>query len=391
MGRRATLTLNAASESESNAISDSRAADPPLIAIVDDDSTTVRMIEGILRRDGFRTASAGDVAGAVAEIRRQPPDLILLDIHLIGGSGFEVCRALRADPATATIPVLFLSAENDTMMKVCAFEIGGVDYITKPIAGAEVIARVRTHLRLRAYQRLSELHAERVQRLASAQKALMPTSESLPQAHFQVCLRQVLPAGGHFYDVIPAGDHVIDYFVADASGHDLAGSFWTAALKALALEYASPVNLPIDVVRAINSSLCRFLPQGAFFTLVYARLNHCTGRLSLIDAGQPPAIVVPFDGSSAYVVHQEGDLLGAHPGATFGVKELTLAVGDRLFLYSDGTLQGCGSREAAVERLREACHRNRSLPLRESLDASLAEMTQGVLPSDDIVLLGVER
>jgi sigma-B regulation protein RsbU (phosphoserine phosphatase) len=364
----------------------------PLVFIVDDDPTTVRMIEAILRRDGFRTASAGEVAAAIAAICRHPPDLILLDIHLIGGSGFDVCRALRAAATTSSIPVLFLSAENDTMMKVCAFEIGGVDYITKPIAGAEVIARVRTHLRLqRAYQRLSELQAERVQRLASAQKALMPSPEDLPQARFQVDLRQVLTAGGDFYDVLPAGDEVFDYLVADASGHDLAASLWTAALKAFALEYASLMNVPLDVVRAINGSLCRFLPEGAFFTMVYARLNHRTGRLSLVSAGHPPAIIVPGDGSQSHAVRQEGDVLGALGNPVFGEEDLTLAVGDRLFLYSDGALQGCASIEAGIVRLLEACHNQRSAPLREAVAASLAAMNDGQPPQDDAVLLGVER
>ena len=108
----------------------------------------------------------------------------------------------------------------------------GTDYITKPIVGAEEIARVRTHLRLRqAYEMLAELQAERVQQLASAQRNLMPRPKDFPEARFQVSLRQALAAGGDFYDVIPAGQDSVDYLVADASGHDLAASLWTASLK----------------------------------------------------------------------------------------------------------------------------------------------------------------
>jgi len=182
----------------------------PLIFVVDDDSSIVRTIDGFLKRAGFRTANVGDVAGALQNIREQRPDLVLLDVNLPDGSGFDVCRTLQAEATGFSTPILFISATEDTSTKVQGFEMGGVDYITKPIVGAELIARVRTHLRLkRAYERLAELQAERVQRLASAQQELMPRPEDFPSACFQVSIRQVLAAGGDFYDVIPAGEGVV--------------------------------------------------------------------------------------------------------------------------------------------------------------------------------------
>ena len=88
-----------------------------------------------------------------------------------------------------------------------------------------MIARVRTHLRLRhAHQRLAELQAERLHQLADAQQNLMPRAEDLPEARFEVSIRPVLAAGGDFYDVFPAGEGIMDYLVADASGHNLAAS-----------------------------------------------------------------------------------------------------------------------------------------------------------------------
>ena len=269
----------------------------PLIFVVDDDSTTVGAIEGILKRAGFQTASAENVSGALQRIARQHPDLVLLDVNLPDGSGFDICRALQADPDTSATPILFISAQEDVTTKVQGFEVGGVDYITKPVSGAEMLARVRTHLRLKqSRDRLVELQAEHLRGLAEAQTKLMPRPEDLPQAKFQVCLHQVLAAGGDFYDVIPASHGLVDYLVADASGHDLAASFWTAALKALASEYAGPVHLPLEIVSAINGALCRVLPSGAFFTLIYASLNHQTGRLSLVSAGHPPLILVHSNG-----------------------------------------------------------------------------------------------
>ncbi len=370
---------------------DSKSKPSPLVFVADDDPTIVRMIAGILKHNGFRTASAGDVDSALRGICAERPDLVLLDVNLADGSGFDVCRSIQENALTSATPILFISADNDTTTKVLAFEAGAVDYITKPIAGAELIARVRTHLRLKAaYERLSELQAERLQGLASAQRNLMPRPEDFPEARFQVFLRQVCAAGGDFYDVISAGEDTVDYLVADSSGHDLAASYWTASLKALAAEYANPLNLPLDVVKAINSSLCRFLPSGAFFTLIYARLNHRTGRLSLVNAGHPPAIIARVDGTTPIVVRQEGDVVGAFRDALFGVAELTLEVGDRLFLYSDGLIEGRGSCEAGTQRLVDACYSG-TAALRNVVPEAVASVTAGMLHQDDTLLLGVER
>jgi sigma-B regulation protein RsbU (phosphoserine phosphatase) len=364
----------------------------PLVFIVDDDSSIVRTIDGFLKRAGFRTASAGDVAGALQGIGEQHPDLILLDVNLPDGSGFDVCRSLNAGASSFATPVLFISANEDTSTKIQGFEIGGVDYITKPIVGSEVIARVRTHLRLKqAYERLAELQAERVEHLASAQQTLMPRPEGFPEARFQVSIRQALDAGGDFYDVIPAGQGVVDYLVADASGHDLAASLWTASLKALAAEYAGPLNLPVEIVRAINSCLCRILPSGAFFTLIYARLNHQTGRMSLVNAGHPPAIVIHQNGNAPVILRQEGDVVGAFADAVFGVDELTLQPGDRIFLYTDGLIEAGDSYEQGLQRLAGACLSRRSLPLMELVPAVVDDVIANRCPTDDTLLMGVER
>lgn len=364
----------------------------PLVLVVDDDSSIVCTIHGFLKRAGFRTASAGDVAGALQEIRERHPDLILLDVNLPDGSGFEVCRILNSEVPAFTTPVLFISASDDIATKIQGFEMGGVDYITKPIVGAEVIARVRTHLRLRqAYERLAELQADRLRRLASAQQNLMPRRGDIPDARFHVFIRQVLTAGGDFYDVIPAGQDAVDYLVADASGHDLAASLWTASLKALAADYASPLHLPAEVLRSINGSLCRFLPSGAFFTLVYARLNHRTGHLSLVSAGHPPAIIVHGDGRQPTILRQEGDVLGAFPDAVFGLVERTLDPDDRLVLYTDGLIESGVSCEEGLERLSGACLARRTLPLADLVPAVVEDVMTGRTPSDDLLLVGVEK
>lgn len=362
-----------------------------MILVVEDDPGTNRMIQLVLERGGFRTCCAFDIAEAMATIREQRPDLILLDISLPDGSGFDVCQQLQNEPGMSRTPVLFISSHDDVATKIRGFEVGGVDYITKPIAGAEVIARVSTHLRLKqAYDKLGELQAERIQRLAGAQEALMPKPKDIPEAGFSIILRQILQAGGDFYDVVPIGDGLIDYIVADASGHDLAASFWTASLKTLIAENAFPANSPRDIVHTINNALRRILPDGVFFTLIYARLNRKKNSLTLVNAAHPPAIIIPADGSAPYPVHQSGDLVGMFEDAVYDSQNFTLHSGDRVLLYSDGLIELEENHEIGLNNLLNTLLPLQKQPTSELIEQLDAQLTHGLKIDDDIVLMGVE-
>ncbi len=122
------------------------------ILVVDDTPANLKLITEMLTARGYgvRPVPSGELALKVIGFR--PPDLILLDITMPGLSGYEVCRRLKENPATAAIPVIFLSALQETDDKVRAFAEGGVDFITKPFQIEEVEARVSTHLRLRELQ-----------------------------------------------------------------------------------------------------------------------------------------------------------------------------------------------------------------------------------------------
>jgi diguanylate cyclase (GGDEF)-like protein len=123
------------------------------IVIVDDTTENLRLLAGILKDSGYKVRPAPNGARALATIRKEPPDLILLDIMMPEMDGYEVCRQLKADEQLRDIPVIFLSALNDVFDKLAAFKAGGVDYICKPFQMEEVLARVNTHLTIRAQQK----------------------------------------------------------------------------------------------------------------------------------------------------------------------------------------------------------------------------------------------
>jgi putative two-component system response regulator len=139
----------------------------PLILVVDDEASNLQLLRQILQ-DHYRLLFAKDGARALELARQERPDLVLLDVMMPGMSGYEVCAALKAAPATAAIPVIFVSALSDADDELEGFDAGGVDYISKPVSPPLVRARVRTHLSL---VRMEELRATRlaiVQRLGLA-------------------------------------------------------------------------------------------------------------------------------------------------------------------------------------------------------------------------------
>ena len=144
----------------------------PTILIVDDTDVNLLLLQSVLDAEGFRTLTAPDGAAARELSRRETPDLILLDVVMPGESGFETCAKLKSDPKTADIPIIFLSALDDVKSKVKGLKIGGVDYVSKPVHGEEVLARVRVHLRIRENNRaVTRQHQIQLEELRDAQQA----------------------------------------------------------------------------------------------------------------------------------------------------------------------------------------------------------------------------
>ncbi|MBF2005042.1 MAG: hybrid sensor histidine kinase/response regulator [Chlorogloeopsis fritschii C42_A2020_084] len=143
--------------------------DARFILIVDDNPTNLSVLSEALSNAGFRFRIAVDGESAIAQAERNQPELILLDVQMPGIDGFETCRRLKANPVTQNIPVIFTTALADTDSKTQGFSLGAVDYIPKPFAQEEVLARVRVHLQLK---RLTESLEQQVSvRTADLQKA----------------------------------------------------------------------------------------------------------------------------------------------------------------------------------------------------------------------------
>ena len=130
------------------------------ILIADDNPNNLKVLSAMLAPKGYEVRVALDGKQALASIRKSPVDLVLLDIHMPGMDGYEVCDAIQADPALKSIPVIFISALSEPFNKVMGFRKGAVDYIEKPFQLEEVEARVDTQLKLLALRRQLTCRAE---------------------------------------------------------------------------------------------------------------------------------------------------------------------------------------------------------------------------------------
>jgi len=130
---------------------------PPKLAnilIVDDLPANLKVLVNILKNQDYKIRKVTNGQSAIKAVKKELPDLILLDIKMPDMDGYEVCKKLKSDRETQDIPIIFISALSDVFDKVKAFEVGGIDYITKPFQQEEVLARIKTQLTIQNQKRL---------------------------------------------------------------------------------------------------------------------------------------------------------------------------------------------------------------------------------------------
>jgi PleD family two-component response regulator len=137
------------------------------ILLVDDTPNNLRLLAKILESVGYSVRKTVSGMMAIQAAQVEPPMLILLDITMPEMSGYEVCGHLKSNPKTQDIPIVFISALDQSYDKAKAFDVGGVDYITKPFQEQEVLARVKTQMLLRQYQILVSQQQKTIQSLES--------------------------------------------------------------------------------------------------------------------------------------------------------------------------------------------------------------------------------
>ncbi len=301
---------------------------------------------------------------ALALIAMDPPDLILLDIKMPGMDGFEVCRRLKGSPATSEIPIIFLTGMDDTTTLAKCFQLGGIDYIKKPIDVTEVQARVRTHLTLKKTQEDLKLQNEFLEQTIREQHLNITLARNIlriinnkPPRIIDLNQDELLYVESLCKPCnLEGGDHLLVkhnpyaaktiFSLKDQSGHAvncvLRSIITDLFYNAMAFDKEA---LPLaEIVKRLNQALCGsgLFQADEFCTGVMAELDHQTLALTYVSAGHPPILVlrgdtvIPLPGIGQDARNLP---LGFIDDVSFAAGSFQLQSGDRLLVYSDGLHQ----------------------------------------------------
>jgi len=290
---------------------------------VDDTLANLQLLAQLLTDRGYRARAVLTGVLALQAVQSEPPDLILLDVNMPQMNGYEVCERLKANPAWADIPVLFISALNETLDKVKAFGVGGVDYVIKPFQFEEVEARVATHLAMRrqkralqdSYQRLQELEKLRddlvhlvVHDMRSPLCALGTAVEILGQERSPAALSQMIPVMSHSVSLLTGMvDSLLDLSKMEAGKMKLevaeheVGSLVRDAMQPLGalqqnqqlrllppatdLQLRGDAELLVRVVQNLLGNALKFTPDGSPIRVAWGAQGEVV-RLTVTDTGR---------------------------------------------------------------------------------------------------------
>ncbi|WP_462281841.1 response regulator, partial [Salinivirga cyanobacteriivorans] len=223
------------------------------ILIVDDLPKNIQLLGTILNEDNYDVEFALNGPDALQWVKNDHFDLIILDIMMPGMDGYEVCTRLKENEKTREIPVIFITAKNDTESTIKGFEVGGIDYITKPFNSQELLSRVKTHIQL--YKQKQELNKKNLHITDSINYAQRIQEAALPE---NLQIKELLPdhfilykprdiVSGDFYWVKQI-EHKAIIAVGDCTGHGVPGAF----MSMLALSFLNEIIHDVEKINAAH-------------------------------------------------------------------------------------------------------------------------------------------
>ncbi len=341
------------------------------ILIVDDEESYRLMLRGLLEKKGFRVIEAGDGEAGIETARDRQPDLILMDFNMPRLKGSEAVARLKEESATREIPIIVVSAREDSQDLLNSFANGANDYVRKVFHHEELLARIRTHLSI---ARLGSELRETNRKLRNAnasirndlhyageiQKSIL--AQRLPRVDGVGFACRYVPceetSGDHYSTFWLDEDHV-GICVADASGHGVGAAMLAVFLKGQ-LEYISradgsprgEVRSPAEVLDRINQTLCDKAFGREFISAIYGILTLSTMEFRFANAGHPYPVLLAPDGS-VLEVETRNTVLGIFRDSTFEDAAVAIEPGATLFLYTDGLIESrrADGEQYDVERL----------------------------------------
>jgi sigma-B regulation protein RsbU (phosphoserine phosphatase) len=372
---------------------------PEDILIVDDNPANLRLLSQMLSERGYKIRAVRSGERALESIKATRPEIILLDIRMGDMDGYHVCEQLKANPTTADIPVIFISALQEISDKVKGFNVGGVDYITKPFQFEEVLARVETHLELQRMQRkLLETNRRLAQELSLAgdlQASFLP--KSLPEIENYELALELRPAretSGDFYDFFPLPENRYGLVVADVVDKGAAAALLMALCRTLIRSHAQEYpNDPEIVLSQTNARMLSDTDASRFVTVFFCVLSPEQSVLHYCNAGHNPPILVHKEspGRPRYL-EKTGVPLGILHNQEWECASVELSEHDVMLAYTDGITEACNTNGElfGTERLTRVLVENLDRKASETVSAIFSAVDRYVqepLAKDDMAVV----
>jgi sigma-B regulation protein RsbU (phosphoserine phosphatase) len=337
---------------------------------------------------------------------KQTPDLILLDIMMPEMDGYEVCRRLKENKQTKDVPVIFLTAMDQTTDEAQGFELGAADYITKPVNPPILEARVATHLALKrsmdelqaAYQ-IIKGHKERMEEELNVghdiQMSMLPLEFPAFPDRSEFALDALLePArevGGDFYDFFFIDEDRLCIVVGDVSGKGVPAALFMAVTKTMIKTRAIDDSSPASIVTRVNDELSADNPASMFVTLFIAIADVRSGEFRYANAGHNPPYLLRTDGKLECLDQRHGPIVGAVEGMTFAEDRGRLGKNDTLLIFTDGVTEAMDPSENIYSEARlEAFIKGQNVEpehLTKSILGDVERHADGADQADDITIL----
>jgi len=378
----------------------------PVILAVDDTPENLDVVKGILASEyTVKAAINGPMALKIAE--KQKPDLILLDVMMPGMDGHEVCRILKSNPATRDIPVIFLTAMDQTQDEAHGFSLGAADYIAKPVNPPILEARVKTHIALKeSMDRLTKAYGiiksqkdrmeEELNIGRDIQMSMLPLEfPAFPdrtEFSVQALLKPAREVGGDFYDFFFINQDEICLVVGDVSGKGVPAALFMAVTKTMIKTRAMDDPSPASIVTRVNDEMSADNPSSMFVTLFVAICNVRAGVCRYTNAGHNPPYIKRNSGELECLDQRHGPIIGAIEGLAYKESQASLSQSDQLLIFTDGVTEAMDTEgslysENRLEELLNSSRFNTAETLVSDTLISVETFATGTEQADDITIL----
>ncbi|MFH1805267.1 MAG: SpoIIE family protein phosphatase [Pseudomonadota bacterium] len=320
------------------------------ILVADETLISRESLAAYLKIGGFgNLAFARDGEDTLAQADWFLPDMVILDLMMPKMDGFAVCKALRADPRFADIPIIAQTALAETAGRTRILEDGATDLILKPVNKAELLARVRIHLenrllvqQLRSYweRTRSELELAR-----NMQERLIPRADYYRttgahyglsiSAHFQTSSE----LGGDLWGLLPLDDQRLAVWLVDFTGHGLGAALNTFRLHSLMSSDETPHDDPGAYLTALNKHLKKLLPVGQYATMLYGIIDRQDNLFRYACAATTAPVIGSAGNPDIRFLDGSGVPLGVIADARYDTREITFGCTSFLMLYSDALIE----------------------------------------------------